>query len=1030
MPDAPGGHRLGVNGLAVDTGRSLLYSAGRDGVICAWDLHLNFPSRRSLSSRPREGISSDPASDSNSDPNSVRPTTFHRQVQAHTHWINDIILAQSNSALVSGSSDTTVRVWRQDSEGATIPPSIGRHSDYVKCLASPRSHADWIASGGLDHKIYIWDLSGGGEKLKIDVSQNDRTQKGSVYALGARGSILASGGPDSVVRIWDSNSGKLATKFVGHTDNVRSILINEDGNTVLTASSDQTIKVWSITAGRCMHTLTMHNESVWSLYSDHPQLSVFYSSDRSGLVAKTDIRNASDVDQGICVAALQENEGVFKVIAAGGHIWTATPKSSINRWRDVDTATIELITSPQQSPRHVGSMASASNEPSMTEVNEPNVPRSSILVISNTSANEQSEECNPVRAQPEETIEGKHGIIKHMMLNDRTRALTKDTAGEVVLWDLLRCVPMESFGKGHLDDIAPKLNSTKAIANWCTLHTRTGKLSVILEPHRCFDGEMYVDEAGFPDLSQFREDQRINLGKWVLRYLFAGLVEEEKRRDAEFRIALQTKMNNSMRIHRPEAPNSIEIPPIAIHTDDRATNPGSPTRGPWRTNEFYSSAMTPGMSIGIATPAPLCTSAPDNAASNPASPSVDDHAGARVDRPGMDDYFLAGASRQSAESSGLNPKTPTATEETTIPEASPAFPSEPEKEEKAKRGGSLFGKKFQMPFPKKLGRTSMEAKPIVEEKTEESENTFEKEKEKPTDDSFYGAIDEIRAKYEVDLAAEPGQELQSRIVASPENEAPSISLPPNTAIIIQEDGPGIAIAPDIYRGTVATVGRDADELEKVAPAWLGRLLLLNQVEADVVKITFSVKPYKGLLPEAIDPNSTNSRLSANRMLRAKKILAYVAERIDPQYSSDSSDTNSMKAEEYLELYCQNTLIPPNMTLLTMRTHVWRTGSDMVLYYKANGKRAIPLPQDDESNAITPIAGASSDAEQQQQQKQASNDGAGPKSSTKTIDTSTALASAGNNNPGASKDGYAPSTNTAGSTPATHSRTGSSNEPSV
>src|SRR5204863_2878398 len=144
---------------------------------------------------------------------------------------------------------------------------------------------------------------------KIDMSEDRLTSKGSVYALGAKRSILASGGPERVVRVWDPKSGRLITKFVGHTDNIRGILINQDGDTIMTASSDQTVKVWSMTAGRCMHTLTMHNDSVWSLYSDHPQLSVFYSSDRSGLVAKTDTRNTYDIDQGICVAVLQENDG-------------------------------------------------------------------------------------------------------------------------------------------------------------------------------------------------------------------------------------------------------------------------------------------------------------------------------------------------------------------------------------------------------------------------------------------------------------------------------------------------------------------------------------------------------------------------------------------------------------------------------------------------------------------------------------------------------------------------------------------------
>ena len=39
------------------------------------------------------------------------------------------------------------------------------------------------------------------------------------------------------------------------------------------------------------------------------------------------------------------------------------------------------------------------------------------------------------------------------------------------------------------------------------------------------------------------------------------------------------------------------------------------------------------------------------------------------------------------------------------------------------------------------------------------------------------------------------------------------------------------------------------------------------------------------------------------MLRAKKILAYVAERIEPQ--PEHPDPNALRPEEYLELYCQN-----------------------------------------------------------------------------------------------------------------------------
>lgn len=42
------------------------------------------------------------------------------------------------------------------------------------------------------------------------------------------------------------------------------------------------------------------------------------------------------------------------------------------------------------------------------------------------------------------------------------------------------------------------------------------------------------------------------------------------------------------------------------------------------------------------------------------------------------------------------------------------------------------------------------------------------------------------------------------------------------------------------------------------------------------------------------------------MLRAKKVLAYVADRINPP-NPDEPDENPMKPEEYLELYCQKTV---------------------------------------------------------------------------------------------------------------------------
>lgn len=866
--------------------------------------------------------------------------------------MNDILLAQSNSALVSASSDITVKVWRPDAHDSQPPSTVGLHSDYVKCLASPHPHSDWVASGGLDQKIRLWDLNGGGEKLEIDVGENEVNAKGSVYALSVRGAIMASGGPESIIRLWDPKSGKRITNFVGHTDNIRDILINEDGDTVMTASSDQSIKVWSITAGRCMYTLTMHNDSVWSLYSDHPQLSIFYSSDRSGLVAKTDVRGCEDMDEGLSLAVAQEHEGCSKIVVAGDYFWTGTSSSSINRWRDIDTTQEVQSLEDLRKERHASVVSTRSKVPSpplgrappaTDGVSDGKIPLTCVLRISNNApipgqkpkdveastiysgtSKKLSEVIiesdlgimTPYHQLPNETIEGQNGLIKHVLLNDRRRVLTLDTAGEVTMWDLLTCLPIKSFGKRHLEDVTPEVNPIEAVANWCGVDTRTGRLAVILEENYCFDAEMYADEWALDDPSAFRDDQRINLGRWVLRFLFARLIDEELARDVVYREELVAKNSTSSTTRHENVPPPLSLPVPSPkdnipHEDDSQITPKPVTNG-------TKSPTSPGQSNGLATTqsngAGTLNSPVQNAQSNlPSTAEEGTLLGKRLSqhsagRSSTDksDYLNSSSSPKSPadpQTSLINDSSLTANQDGTV-----QSPADGEKDEKVKEGKSLFGKKFRMNFPKTLGgRTSTDTKPaVVDEKAEESDKSSEKE-EKHVEDNLYGTIQKIRYSYTAQVHNNPSQYLQVGITPSLLNETPMLRHPPNTLVIIQEERPDSGGVADLYRGTVSSTGQDADQIEKSAPMWLGDLLLRNLLPAkDIAKVSFVLQPYQESLP-GIAPQDGNNRLNANRMLRAKKILAYVAERIETP--SEQEDPNQLKPEEYLDLYCHDQVEP-------------------------------------------------------------------------------------------------------------------------
>ena len=191
-------------------------------------------------------------------------------------------------------------------------------------------------SGGLDHHVRLWDIHRGTEQLDVCVT-DEGSVKGSIYALAANQSLIASGGPENIVKLWDSRSGKRASQLIGHTDIIRSILLSDthSSDLVISASADRSIKLWSLTAGRCIYSLSMHSESIWTLHSDHPDLDVLYSGDRSGMIIKTDLRDKHDLDEGYSIGICQENEGINCLVAVEDDIWAGTANSGINRWRDI-----------------------------------------------------------------------------------------------------------------------------------------------------------------------------------------------------------------------------------------------------------------------------------------------------------------------------------------------------------------------------------------------------------------------------------------------------------------------------------------------------------------------------------------------------------------------------------------------------------------------------------------------------------------------------------------------------------------------
>jgi WD40 repeat protein len=58
---------------------------------------------------------------------------------------------------------------------------------------------------------------------------------------------IASGGEDGKVNVWDSRTGELVHSFRGHTGLVSSLAFGPDCRRLYSGSRDTTVKVWDLT---------------------------------------------------------------------------------------------------------------------------------------------------------------------------------------------------------------------------------------------------------------------------------------------------------------------------------------------------------------------------------------------------------------------------------------------------------------------------------------------------------------------------------------------------------------------------------------------------------------------------------------------------------------------------------------------------------------------------------------------------------------------------------------------------------------
>jgi WD40 repeat protein len=151
-----------------------------------------------------------------------------RSVRGHKGIVHCVAVTSDGNRFVSGSEDTTIKLWRLTSER---PPHL----------------KDWEP----DPDPLLHSLEGHEGRV-------------TSVAVTPDGKHIVSGSWDKSIKVWELASGSLLRSLEGHTEWVSSVVVTSDGQQVVSGSGDNTIRLWDMISGSSQ-TLFEHDKPIWSL---------------------------------------------------------------------------------------------------------------------------------------------------------------------------------------------------------------------------------------------------------------------------------------------------------------------------------------------------------------------------------------------------------------------------------------------------------------------------------------------------------------------------------------------------------------------------------------------------------------------------------------------------------------------------------------------------------------------------------------------------------------------------------------------
>ncbi|CAJ0916821.1 unnamed protein product, partial [Mesorhabditis belari] len=182
-----------------------------------------------------------------------------RTFSGHSQMISCVQF--DDQRIVSGSSDSTIRVWDHNDSHPLGQMTFTGHSATVRCL---HLQGNRLASGSNDFSIKIWNLDKNPQWSSIACRRTMLGHTNYVRCLQMCSDSLVSGSYDCTLRLWSLETGDTIRSFNGHSDSVLCLQYDPlNSFRAVSGSADNSIKVWDARTAQCAMTiLNSHEDAV------------------------------------------------------------------------------------------------------------------------------------------------------------------------------------------------------------------------------------------------------------------------------------------------------------------------------------------------------------------------------------------------------------------------------------------------------------------------------------------------------------------------------------------------------------------------------------------------------------------------------------------------------------------------------------------------------------------------------------------------------------------------------------------------